>query len=230
MRTSLAPHVGKIVLIKGWVNSWKFPEDSDYFRLSIKNPIIKESDKNIHFDNQNILSTEDHINIFLLRDRYESFRHEYSRLDVVYLSGKVIQYIRSNGTQDYGVDLLETDRVVDRFNDFLDEGRELLQITQEKGYPTQRILNYMRHSLIPRTYVLEKDLKELGDLFPAFSITYQGMMNMLLDQRQQMKSALEIMQTALESPIYRYRIRKIKHKNKVKELKKNKGFGYSLTQ
>ena len=51
MRTSLAPHVGKIVLIKGWVNNWKFPEDSDYFRLSIKNPIIKESDKNIHFHN-----------------------------------------------------------------------------------------------------------------------------------------------------------------------------------
>ena len=72
---------------------------------------------------------------------------------------------------------------------------------------------------------LENEIEEIGDLFPTFSGTYPEVMNILLDQRRQMEFVLPIMESALDSPSYQYRIKKIKHKNKVKAWKKTKGFG-----
>ena len=56
MRTALANHVNQNVLVKGWIESWKIVEDKDVFRVSIKNPLIKEVDKNILFENQKLKS------------------------------------------------------------------------------------------------------------------------------------------------------------------------------
>ena len=75
MRIALADHVNENVLLKGWINDWKDLENSNNFQLSIKNPIIKKVDKNILFDNQKILSREDHINLFLPKDRFQSFKN-----------------------------------------------------------------------------------------------------------------------------------------------------------
>ena len=228
MRIALANHVNENVLLKGWINDWKDLENSNNFQLSIKNPIIKKVDKNILFDNQKILSREDHINLFLPKDRFQSFKNHYSRLDAVYCSGKIIQYTRSNGTQDYGIDLYLTSTVVDRFDAFLEDGYSVLKVTKKMGYPTRELLNYIRHYLIPRSHELENEIEEIGDLFPTFSGTYPEVMNILLDQRRQMEFVLPIMESALDSPSYQYRIKKIKHKNKVKAWKKTKGFGYSF--
>ena len=78
------------------------------------------------------------------------------------------------------------------------------------GYPTRELLNYIRHYLIPRSYELENEIEEIGDLFPTFSGTYPEVMNILLDQRRQMEFVLPIMESALDSPSYQYRIKKIK--------------------
>ena len=228
MRTALANHVNQNVLVKGWIESWKIVEDKDVFRVSIKNPLIKEVDKNILFENQKLISKEDHLNIFLPKNEYQMFINYFSRFDVIHLTGRVIQYIRSNGTCDFGVDVVQTDAVTYRLHTFLEEGDALIDKHKKIGYADQSLVDHIKYSLIPQTYALEQDLKDVGEFFPSFNITYDEMMKLILDQRMQMKLTVKILEVSLNSSSYKSLIKKKKAKNKILEIKKQKGFGYSF--
>ena len=54
MRDKLAPHLKEFVLCKGWIEDWK-PVDENITQVYIKNPVIKEANKNVLFDDLNLI-------------------------------------------------------------------------------------------------------------------------------------------------------------------------------
>ena len=98
MRDKLAPHLNEFVLCKGWIEDWK-SVDENITQVYIKNPLIKEANKNVLFDDLNLISKEHHINLFLEKEHSQDLR----RLEEIFFNGVISQYTRSNGTKDYGI-------------------------------------------------------------------------------------------------------------------------------
>ena len=65
MRTGLIPHLGQQVLCKGWIASWKDLEGLSTRQVVVKNPTIRKADRKLRFEQQTLLTKEDHLNLFI---------------------------------------------------------------------------------------------------------------------------------------------------------------------
>ena len=86
MRVELSKYEEQYVLGKGWITDWKYPNE-ETLRATISNPIIKKPDKNLVFEKQDLLSIEDHINLFLPFPKSHSDELPYKRYDQVTFAG-----------------------------------------------------------------------------------------------------------------------------------------------
>lgn len=165
MRSKLKTYVGQHVLCRGWVTEWEELEDG-ITRVFVKNPTIKKANKDILFQDQDVLSKEDHINLFLHAEHLENY--ELTRYRAIDFGGSVYHYTRSNGTHDYGIKTeamsclhLDIDRFLNTTNRILRAcpfSPECL-VWSEECAPV----------IMER---LKRRLDEAGDLLATFETTY----------------------------------------------------------
>ena len=65
MRHKLADHLNEYVLCKGWIGGWEDMKECSTRRVFIKQPTIKKADRNTLFAEQDVISTEHHLNLFI---------------------------------------------------------------------------------------------------------------------------------------------------------------------
>ena len=226
MRTSLINHCGEFFLCKGWVNSWKVIEDHSEFRLTVVNPIIKRPNKNLLFSDQEVISKEHHLNLFLPKEFLEPFQKEYSIHESLSFSGKVHRYCRSDGSIDYGIRLQPNSLIHTDLQDFLNHAFERI-----KAMPMgEEFIAYANYFLLPKLDHFEKELESVGDHLPTFQKTYQDYKKELREWRSIYESCIKTVSSNLEYRQYRRRIKTQRQRLKEKKFKKRnrpKGFSFA---
>ena len=104
MRKALQPYVNQYVLGKGWITDWE-EMDGGITRIYVSQPTLRKPNKHILFDNQEIISTEHHLNLFIDQGLVETCTDDwkaekYKQID---FTGVVQHYTRSNGTHDFAI-------------------------------------------------------------------------------------------------------------------------------
>ena len=226
MRTSLINHCGEFVLCKGWVNSWKVIEHRSDFRLTVANPIIKRPNKNLLFSDQEVLSNEHHINLFLPKGFLEPFQKAYSIHESLQFSGEVYRYSRSDGSIDYGIRLQPNSQIHKELQDFLDSS-----YATAKAMPLgEEFILYLNCFLLPELDHFEKELESVGDRLPTFQKTYQDYKKEFREWRSTFKSCIKTVSSNLKYRKYRRRIetqrQRLKQK-KFKQINRPKGFSFA---
>jgi len=103
MRTNLKPHLGTFVLCKGWIKDWKdIDEKHPQRKVLISQPTIRKPDKDLLFENQPIISTEHHLNLYINKEDLSDYP-KFELNNTLDFSGIIEGYMRSNGSIDYGV-------------------------------------------------------------------------------------------------------------------------------
>ena len=101
MRTNLKPHLGTFVLCKGWIKDWKdIDEKHPQRKVLISQPTIRKPDKDLLFENQPIISTEHHLNLYINKEDLSDYP-KFELNNTLDFSGIIEGYMRSNGSIDF---------------------------------------------------------------------------------------------------------------------------------
>lgn len=165
MRTKLIPYVNEYVLAKGWITDWKDYEETQIRRVYVSNIAIKRPDKNLTFENQQLISKEDHLNFFIPFE-YVPYTpcKKYTCLG---LAGCITEYTRKDGTVDYGLKPIEQSIVEDNIASVCETARLM---ANEKVFTPKTLITL--YSLKQQMLDCDKELEEVGDLLPTFYRTY----------------------------------------------------------
>ena len=215
MRTNLSKVFNQYVLGVGWIDAW-WDLDDGQRRYCLKNPIIKLPNKNLLFDDLSLISKEDHINLFIPKEKVNSYlcysrkNATHSRFERIFFSGIVKGYKRSNGSSDYGIypteffdlhfNLSDLNKEVDKFHD---------ELNGDPDFFSRKTLLFLEYEMKPKVHLFRKKLEESGDQLPTFVMTYQ-------DYVQNLESHLDGIQSYINS------IRKYSSSRKLRRLKKLK--------
>ena len=94
MRTNLSKVFNQYVLCVGWIDAW-WDLDDGQRRYCVKNHTIKLPNKNLLFDDLSLISKEDHINLFIPKEKVNSYlcysrkNATHSRFERIFFSGIV---------------------------------------------------------------------------------------------------------------------------------------------
>lgn len=165
MRTALIPYANQYVLAKGWITDWKDYEETQTRRVYVSNIVIRQPDKTLTFENQQLISKEDHLNFFI------PFEYVPYTPCVKYmclgLAGCITEYTRKDGTVDYGLEPIAQSIVEDSILSVCERAR--LMANNKVFTPKTLITLY---SLKQQMLDCDKQLEEVGDLLPTFYRTY----------------------------------------------------------
>jgi hypothetical protein len=165
MRTALIPFVNQYVLAKGWITDWKDDEERDTRRVSVSNVIIKKADKCLTFDNQTLISKEDHLNFFVpLKYISTTFHKKYACLA---LAGYITAYTRKDGSIDYGIELIKQSLIEECIRAVCIRA----SLINPKKYLTPESLLTL-HILKQEIIECDKKLEEAGEYLPTFYSSY----------------------------------------------------------
>ena len=170
MRDLLKPYVGKYVLCKGWITEWEYFNDKHSARLLISKPIIKRPNKNVLFDNQELISKEHHINLFLPTKGLEDSKIPYEKYQCVSFAGYINQYRRKNGSVDYGVYPTAYSQLEQELEQLIKLLRRMFKEFKEFS---AEILYIVEEHLKPAIQSIMIELEEAGDMLPTFYHNYQ---------------------------------------------------------
>ena len=220
MRTALAKHLGEFVHCQGWIKSWDVIEDKKQFQLTIHKPTIKEPNKNLRFKDQKLISKEEHLNLFFPVELLASFKEIYSIHQSISFSGNVYQYMRSNGTMDFGVKATEQTTLHFELESLIDYA---LVVTQKnKGCMDDKYLACMQFVLIPELLRLKGELEVAGDRLPTYDRTYQEYSDEIDTWIAAVNWGIEMISMWMQSRSYRRKC--IRKRNKLNRKKKHLGF------
>ncbi|WP_188021887.1 hypothetical protein [Synechococcus sp. RS9907] len=152
-------------MCRGWITDWEELEDG-ITRIYINNPLIKIPNKDVRFDNLEVLSKEDHINLFI-KDEHIG-RHTLAMYKPVEFAGSVYHYTRSNGTHDYGIQTEPFSFFDKKLNRFIETSNRItseFSISIESLTWTEKIAPIILENML-------EDLEASGDLLPTFDGTY----------------------------------------------------------
>ena len=184
MRDKLAPHLQEFVLCKGWIEDWK-PVDENTTRVYIKNPIIKEANKNVLFDDLKLISKEHHINLFLDKEHSKDLR----RLESIYFNGVINKYTRSNGTYDYGINPEPFSSLHTEIDALFDDMEVNFKKKPKDLITRGTLITYeFRHSA--RLDMVEEKVEKAGDKLPTFYNTYDQYKEMIQDLKNELKDRI----------------------------------------
>ncbi len=195
MRDNLAPYLQKFVLCKGWIEDWKEIDD-ETTRIYIKNPIIKEPNRDVLFKDLKVISKEHHINLFVKNGQ---FGEDLKRLESIYFNGNVSQYIRSNGTIDYGINPLPLYSALHTEIDCVYEDMEGSLTTKAKDFITYETLLNFEFKYFHRLIQLEKKLEDAGDRLPTFSHTYKEYKQMINEVKDELTYGIKFIRGVCSS-------------------------------
>ena len=165
MRTALMPYENQFVLAKGWITDWKDDEKTQKRRIYVSNVMVKKADKNRSFNNQLLISEEDHLNFFIPMDHLPYIPCE--KYKCLALAGFIHKYNRSNGSMDYGINLIDQSLAEDHIFEVCERAKAMTSIK----LLTPKSLNTL-HSLKKQIIECEKELEDAGDLLPTFYNSY----------------------------------------------------------
>ena len=167
MRKALSPYMGKYVLCRGWITDWEdLPNNTRRFYVS--QPTIRKPDKSKLFQDQERITTEHHLNLFISKEDLDSYGMEFGMNLPINFSGTVERYTRKNGTEDYGI--------YPTIDSTLHTKLNLVAAITEKlsERPTYTPQEYLwARSLDPIMKVLGEQLESAGDELPTFDSTYE---------------------------------------------------------
>ena len=175
MRSALVPHLNQLVLGKGWIDSWEDFKSTQTRRVCVKQPTIKIADKHTLFANQQVISTEHHINLFIPYNLLEQYEAQFITHSPISFSGEVVEYQRQNGSVDYGISANPQHRIN------LDlERLSLALVDIGRAYPfASSTLAFYEHTALPQVRLLQERLEQAGNALPTFEKTYKEYKKML---------------------------------------------------
>jgi len=175
MRSALVPHLNQLVLGKGWIDSWEDFKSTQTRRVCVKQPTIKIADKHTLFANQQVVSTEHHINLFIPYNLLEQYEAQFITHSPISFSGEVVEYQRQNGSVDYGISANPQHRLN------LDlERLSLALVDIGRAYPfASTTLAFYEHTALPQVLLLQERLEQAGNALPTFEKTYKEYKKML---------------------------------------------------
>jgi|TARA_Y100000287_G_scaffold178749_1_gene171767 hypothetical protein len=168
MRKALQPYVNQYVLGRGWITDWE-EMDNGVTRVFVEQPTLRKPNKHILFDNQEIISTEHHLNLFIDKDWLEGTDNwkaeKYKQID---FTGIIQHYTRANGTHDFGVYPTPQSTLHNRL-DLLADTTEMIGKNFKISPET---LGWAEHAMPPILNEYLRHLENAGDRLPTFNGTY----------------------------------------------------------
>ena len=186
MRTKLAPLSNQYVLCKGWIEDWEKLKN-DETRFYIKNPVIKEPNRNVLFKDQKIIAREGHINLFIKEKDMYSYESSFKRLEPILFSGNIGKYRRKNGTFDYGIFPTEQSHL----HLYLEElDQSIFDNANDKRLYTRDSLKNYEFRYKPILIAAKEKLEKSGHELPTFFHTYG-------EYRAMIKNLLEVVNRSI---------------------------------
>ena len=169
LRYALAPYIEKYVLGTGWITDWK--DIGKHRRYYISLPTIKVADKNLLFKDQQLISKEHHINVFISNELISQSKWKLKMYDDITFGGVIRKYTRKDGTYDWGVYPLPQSRLEYK----LTEMRKYMHsVLVEEGRYSQQMLLFLERYAKAGLIDIESELENAGNLLPTFNGTYQS--------------------------------------------------------
>lgn len=206
MRIDLAEHINQYVLCKGWITDWK-QINEDTFRAYIDKPIIKKPNKDKVFDDLELLSVENHINLFLPFKNDGKNKLPYTRYQCVTFAGYIKQYTRSDGTTDYGVYPIAQSKL---HQDLMEMDDYISALTDRFNAASVELLMHLEKNVKPFILHLEEELIDAGDLLPTFYHTYDFYQNEIDEWKELISKLCKMIRTIHSN-------RRLRRKHKVSE-------------
>ena len=202
MRTALMPYKNQYVLAKGWITDWKDYEKTQIRRVYVSNIAIKRPDKNLTFENQELISKEDHLNFFIPFE-YVPYTpcEKYTCLG---LAGCITEYTRKDGSIDYGLKPIAQSIIEDSIASVCERARLM---TNEKVLTPKTLMTL--YSLNQQMVDCDKQLEEVGDLLPTFYRTYA-------DYKKDIKAMIKVFEEGISLINSICSNRAMRRKNKIK--------------
>ena len=196
------PYKNQYVLAKGWITDWKDYEKTQIRRVYVSNIAIKRPDKNLTFENQELISKEDHLNFFIPFE-YVPYTpcEKYTCLG---LAGCITEYTRKDRSIDYGLKPIAQSIIEDSIASVCERARLM---TNEKVLTPKTLMTL--YSLNQQMVDCDKQLEEVGDLLPTFYRTYA-------DYKKDIKAMIKVFEEGISLINSICSNRAMRRKNKIK--------------
>ena len=166
MRNKLASYVGEFIHARGWIASWTDFKVDGVRSVIVANPTLTKPNRDCRFDEQEIISKESHLNLFIKHDDLLLYDTTFEIHQPINFSGLIENYSRSDGTHDYGVYPTKQSNIHFEIKNLLVSSLfNRLQISETS-------IDYLRDYAIPRFDEILKELDACGDQLPTFRHTY----------------------------------------------------------
>jgi hypothetical protein len=165
MRTALIPYQNQYVLAKGWITDWSDDEERQSRRVYVSNVTIKKADKNLTFENQRLISKEEHLNFFIPLQYVSTIPCE--KYNCLAIAAYIREYTRKDGSIDYGLKLIEQSMVEDHIQQIYEESELMTEGELLTPHSLATLLS-LKRKLID----CGKELEDTSDLLPTFFRTY----------------------------------------------------------
>lgn len=203
MRSSLTQYDCSQLMCRGRILHWIDHVDSGVRQVTVGNPVFKAFNPLKCFADQDALAREDHVNLFIPYSHLPSYDTKFCLLENIYFHGYVSSYTRSNGSLDYGINSTpqnETLRKLEKIR---------AQIVFVYTVSDSSSLALIENVLLPLIDELIRQINELGEFLPTFTMTR----NQMIDE---LTYASKVAKDILGSRSSRQYRRKEAHKSKKK--------------
>jgi hypothetical protein len=200
MREKLADHIGEYVLCKGWIGGWEDIDDCSTRRLYIKQPTIKRANKDLLYEEQETISTEHHLNLFIKYEDLPDYDTTFELNQPILFTGEIEAYTRGNGSNDFGVYATKQSTFSYKLDRLLTSVKETTDACLE-----DIDLTYLE-SAAKQLDALSGVLDEIGDRLPTFHKTYEEYRTLVSALRWAVPQTIERTKSVLSSRQYRRRM------------------------
>ena len=169
MRKGLIPYINHYVLGQGWIAGWEKIEETTSYRFYIDKPTIKKPDKNLLFKEQQLISKEDHINLFWNYGDAKNITLPFKKYQQVQFTGCINEYKRKDGSYDYGVYPVPYSKLEQKLNTLTYYVKDIVEKTQRCS---EKELYLYEWEVKPQIKRLMFELEDAGDLLPTFYYNY----------------------------------------------------------
>ena len=216
MRTSLSKHLNEYVLCRGWIGEWEDFLYNQTRRITILQPTIKKPDKQLLFKDQELISQEHHLNLYIKFEDLINYDTRFFELkEPIHFSGIVEHYQRKDGSEDFGICATKQST--------LPYEVERLEKSVRGTIPKcSKDIDYLKNYASSKVLELLKVLMSSTECLPTFHQTYDDLMKSLLDIDETIKKRIEVINYYLDfKPVNREERRALQSKHYRKYIKKH---------
>tara|TARA_B100000282_G_scaffold83932_1_gene58378 strand:+ start:507 stop:1202 length:696 start_codon:yes stop_codon:yes gene_type:complete len=216
MRTSLSKYLDKFVLCRGWIGDWEDFHHSKTRRITVLQPTIRKPDKDLLFQEQEIISTEHHINLFIPFNDLTNYDIKFFELrEPIHFSGVVEHYKRKDGSNDFGI-------YATKQSTLPYEIYRLKKSVFDSRTFEDKDIQYLEEYALPKIKSLVERLEKSVKCLPTFNHTYPDLMGTLIGLGLGVGERIEQIKSIKQTRRYR-RLQKSKKSfiDEVKSIKTN---------